>query len=74
MTYMMALQKVQHGPSEEAEIDRALDELIGKIVAHGVASLTSEERSQYERLSVRRSQLMRPSSLRRFELRKIPRW
>lgn len=69
MSYLMALRAVQHGPSEEAEIDRALDELIGKIVANGIVSLTSEERSRYESLSVRRSQLMRPS-FRRFELRK----
>jgi hypothetical protein len=47
--------------SEEAELDRQIEALIGKIVAE---TATAEDRELYRRLTRRRVELMQPGPLR----------
>jgi hypothetical protein len=48
--------------SEEAELDRKIEALIGKIVA---GTATAEDRDLYRDLTRRRVQLMQPGPLKR---------
>lgn len=47
--------------SEEAELDRQIEALIGKIMAGGA---TAEDREKYRELTRRRVELMQPGPLR----------
>lgn len=56
--------------SPEAELDRRLEELIGKIVA---SQATPEERSEYRTLAAIRTRLLRPTRPQRRSLGRLSR-